>query len=111
MKKVAANKTFKEDGEALQSFISGDYYTMTEGKVYARNGQIDIYTDDLTPLTSLQAVIYNTDRNKVTKRFELPIDLSTMGTGKTWVTSNYAQYENDIVGEVFQRSNISLLAK
>ena len=70
---------------------------MTEGKVYARNGQIDIYTDDLTPLTSLQAVIYNTDRNKVTKRFELPIDLSTMGTGKTWVTSNYAQYENDIV--------------
>ena len=97
MKKVAVNKTFKEDGDALQSFISGDYYTMTEGKVYARNGQIDIYTDDLTPLTSLQAVIYNTDRNKVTKRFELPIDISTMGTGKTWVTSNYAQYENDIV--------------
>lgn len=96
--KIAANKTFTADDNIFQTFITGDTYETPEGDIYVRSGQVDIYGNDLKPFKSLQAIVWNTTRGKVAKRYSLDINDATLGTGKYWCSSSdYQEYEDDVV--------------
>ena len=99
-KKIAANKTFVGNDTTFQTFITGDIYKTgaAEGDIYVRSGQVDIYGNDMKPFKRLQAIVWNTSRNRVTKRYELKINEETLGTGKYFCSSDdYKEYDTDIV--------------
>lgn len=97
-KKIAANKTLTAEDPNFQTFITGDTYETPEGDIYVRSGQVDIYSNALKPFKTLQAIVWNTSRAKVAKRYTLEINEETLGTGKYWVSSSdYQEYDSDVV--------------
>lgn len=101
--KIAATKTFTADDNTFQTFITGDSVELAEGTIYVRSGQLDIYSNSLTPFKTFQVVIYNTDRNSIVKRYDIDINDETMATGKYWCSSNYQEYDDDIVDVLFDK--------
>ncbi|MGM9733763.1 MAG: S8 family serine peptidase, partial [Prevotella sp.] len=96
--KIAANKTLTADDNIFQTFITGDIYNTPEGDIYVRSGQVDIYGNDMKPFKSLQAIVWNTSRGRVAKRYSLEINEETLGTGKYWCSSSdYQEYDDDVI--------------
>ena len=96
--KIASNKTFTADDNVFQTFITGDLFHTEQGDIYVRSGQVDIYGNDMRPFKSLQAIVWNTSRGRVAKRYSLPINEETLGTGKYWCSSSdYQEYESDVI--------------
>lgn len=100
--KMAVHKTFNADDTTLRSFIEGEEYTYDEGSAYIRYGQMDFYGNDTKPF-KIQAVICNTERNTITKRFEVPMtEEANNGTWQYWCSSNFQQYDTDIIDKSFE---------
>ena len=98
--KIAATKTFVGNDTTFQTFITGDVFhtDAAEGDIYVRSGQVDIYSNDLKPFKRLTAIVWNKSRNRVSKRFWIDIDETTLGTGKYYCSSDdYKEYDTDVV--------------
>ena len=80
--KIAANKTLTAEDNLFQTFITGDTFKTEQGDIYVRSGQVDIYGNDLKPFKSLQAIVWNTSRGRISKRYTLDINEETLGSGK-----------------------------
>lgn len=94
--KLAVNKRFTAEDNELKSFIEGDTVSATEGNLYVRYGQLDVYSDNTEPF-EIQAVIYNTDRNKVAKRFTFTLSPENAGQAQYWCSSSFQESDTDIV--------------
>ena len=96
--KIAANKTLTAEDNLFQTFITGDTFKTEQGDIYVRSGQVDIYGNDLKPFKSLQAIVWNTSRGRISKRYTLDINEETLGSGKYWCSSSdYQDYDSDVV--------------
>ena len=96
--KIAANKTLTAEDNLFQTFITGDTFKTEQGDIYVRSGQVDIYSNDLKPFKSLQAIVWNTSRGRISKRYTLDINEETLGSGKYWCSSSdYQDYDSDVV--------------
>ena len=77
---IAAHKTFTDDDVEFKTFIEGYDYNDS----YVRSGSTSVYSNDDTPFTNVQAVVYNTSRGTISTRMNLEIDpdKTTGGTSK-----------------------------
>ena len=95
--KIALNKTFTETDKEAKTFIVGQEM---DGYGYMRYGNVEIYSDDDTPL-DIQAVIFNKKRGRIAQRFPLTVDENTQGYGQYWVSSDEYNQGEDIVDAQF----------
>ena len=95
--KIALNKTFTETDKEAKTFIVGQEM---DGNGYMRYGNVEIYSDDDTPL-DIQAVIFNKKRGRIAQRFPLTVDENTQGYGQYWVSSDEYNQGEDIVDAQF----------
>lgn len=102
--KMAVHKTFVADDTTLRSFIEGDEHSVEgDNKAYIRYGQMDFYGNDTKPF-KIQAVICNTERNTIIKRFEVPMtEEANNGVWQYWCSSNFKQYDTDILDTSFDK--------
>ena len=104
---IAAHQTFTEEDTEFKTFIEGYDYNFSSGVAYARSGSTSVYSNDETPFTNVQAVIYNTSRGTVAKRLQLDInpDHASGGTSKYWVTSaDWQETSTDIIDGTLAKS-------
>lgn len=102
---IAAKKIFTDDDTEFKTFIEGYDFSLSSGNAYARQGSVEVFSNDSVPFTQVQAVIYNTARGTIAKRFDLPInpDPATGGTAKYWATTGY-QEDGDILDGTLEKS-------
>ena len=101
--KIAATKTFTADDKEFKTFVVGDSVKMSEGTIYVRSGQLQIYSDTDKPFKSFKVVVYNTERKRNSKTFELNLTEDTKGNGLYFCSENYKEYDNDVVDATFDR--------
>lgn len=103
---IAAKKIFSEEDTEFKTFIEGyDLPISSTATGYVRQGSVEVYSNDSVPFTQVQAVIYNTVRGNIAKRFDITIDPdhATGGTAKYWSTSGY-QEDGDILDGNLEKS-------
>ena len=103
---IAAKKIFSEEDTEFKTFIEGyDLPISSTATGYVRQGSVEVYSNDSVPFTQVQAVIYNTVRGTIAKRFDITIDPdhATGGTAKYWSTSGY-QEDGDILDGNLEKS-------
>lgn len=95
-KQIALNKTFTGTDTELKTFVAGDYYPIEGESLYARAGNVMIYSEDDTPF-DLQAVVFNKKRGTIAGRFAMTVSEANQGTGRYWVSSSDFQDSSDDV--------------
>ena len=103
---IAAKKIFSEEDTEFKTFIEGyDLPISSTATGYVRQGSVEVYSNDSVPFTQVQAVIYNTVRGNIAKRFDITIDPdhATGGTAKYWSTTGY-QEDGDILDGNLEKS-------
>lgn len=94
---IALNKTLKDNGNTVQSFIqplSESVQTSNGTFKNLRYGQIYIYSNDSTPF-DVKAVIYNTDRDLITFQ-QASVSASQAGNAVYYISSEeFRQSETD----------------
>ncbi|MCC8070661.1 MAG: S8 family peptidase [Bacteroidales bacterium] len=92
--KIAINKTFTEEDNALKTFLYPMVYPGPENG-NLRAGSVEIYSNDSTVFT-LSVVIYNKQRGRIA--WSKGIDVNLDGEGVYYVSSSsYAESSDDII--------------
>lgn len=84
---IALNKTFTKSDTTLKTFINPMYDMSSYGYINFRQGSLDIYSNDETPILA-KVIIYNKKRGTVA--FSIPISENTGGVPIYYSTPEYA---------------------